>query len=72
MPLLVAPALAAGSLAAQEQPHLPVRPGLALRPWRDDDAPAGRAGFTEEGVARFPVRHAHDMHRHARLAAGPQ
>ncbi|WP_430502137.1 GNAT family N-acetyltransferase [Micromonospora trifolii] len=56
MPLLVAPAMPAGSLAAQEQPHLPVRPGLALRPWRDDDAPAVRAAFGCPAIQRWHVR----------------
>ncbi|RAO04648.1 hypothetical protein GAR05_00511 [Micromonospora saelicesensis] len=56
MPLLVAPALAAGSFAAQEQPHLPVRPGLALRPWRDDDVPAVRAAFDCPQIQRWHVR----------------
>ncbi|WP_328654169.1 GNAT family N-acetyltransferase [Micromonospora sp. NBC_00330] len=56
MPLLVAPALPAGSLAAQEQPHLPVRPGLALRPWRDDDAPTVRAAFNCPQIQRWHVR----------------
>lgn len=46
----------AGSLAAQEQPHLPVRPGLALRPWRDDDAPAVRAAFDCPQIQRWHVR----------------
>lgn len=56
MPLLVAPALPAGSLAAQEQPHLPIRPGLALRPWRDHDAPAVRAAFDCPVIQRWHVR----------------
>jgi ribosomal-protein-alanine N-acetyltransferase len=56
MTLLVAPALPAGSLAATEQPHLPVRPGLALRPWRDDDAPAVRAAFGCPAIQRWHVR----------------
>ncbi|MET8262746.1 GNAT family N-acetyltransferase [Micromonospora arida] len=56
MPLLVVPAMPAGSLAAQEQPHLPVRPGLALRPWRDDDAPAVRAAFDCPQIQRWHVR----------------
>lgn len=56
MPLLVAPALPSGSLAAQEQPHLPVRPGLALRPWRDDDTPAVRAAFDCPQIQRWHVR----------------
>ncbi|MET8087556.1 GNAT family N-acetyltransferase [Micromonospora sp. NPDC005237] len=56
MPLLVAPALPAGSLAAQEQPHLPVRPGLTLRPWRDDDAPLVRAAFDCPAIQRWHVR----------------
>ncbi|MEU4475081.1 GNAT family N-acetyltransferase [Micromonospora sp. NPDC023888] len=56
MPLLVTPALAAGSLGAREQPHLPVRPGLALRPWRVDDAPAVRAAFDCAQIQRWHVR----------------
>ncbi|MGC4816214.1 GNAT family N-acetyltransferase [Micromonospora sp. DT63] len=56
MPLLVTPAVPAGRLAAQEQPHLPVRPGLALRPWRDDDAPAVRAAFDCPVIQRWHAR----------------
>ncbi|WCN78621.1 GNAT family N-acetyltransferase [Micromonospora sp. LH3U1] len=56
MPLLVAPALPAGSVGAQDQPHLPVRPGLALRPWRDDDAPAVRVAFDCPAIQRWHVR----------------
>ncbi|MEU8331791.1 GNAT family N-acetyltransferase [Micromonospora sp. NPDC048839] len=56
MPLLVAPALPAGSLGAQQQPDLPVRPGLALRPWRLDDAPAVRAAFDCARIQRWHVR----------------
>ncbi|WP_433133986.1 GNAT family N-acetyltransferase [Micromonospora sp. CA-240977] len=55
MPLLVAPALPAGSFAAQEQPHLPVRPALALRPWRDDDAPTVRVAFDCPAIQRWHV-----------------
>ncbi|GGO29144.1 GNAT family N-acetyltransferase [Micromonospora parathelypteridis] len=56
MPLLVAPALPVGSLGSQEQPHLPVRPGLALRPWRDDDATAVRVAFDCPAIQRWHVR----------------
>ncbi|MEV7328152.1 GNAT family N-acetyltransferase [Micromonospora sp. NPDC093244] len=56
MPLLVAPALPAGSLGARKQPHLPVRSGLALRPWRTDDAPAVRAAFDCRAIQRWHVR----------------
>ena len=56
MPLLVTPALPAGSLGAREQPHLRVRPGLTLRPWRDDDAPAVRAAFDCPRIQRWHVR----------------
>ncbi|MGC4856923.1 GNAT family N-acetyltransferase [Micromonospora sp. DT4] len=56
MPLLVTPALPPGSLAAQEQPHLRVRPGLALRPWRDEDAPVVRAAFDCPTIQRWHVR----------------
>lgn len=55
MPLLVTPALPAGSLAAQAQPHLEVRAGLALRPWRDHDAPAVRAAFGCPAIQRWHV-----------------
>ncbi|MET7707718.1 GNAT family protein [Micromonospora sp. NPDC005413] len=60
MPLLVAPALSAGSLGAQEQPHLPVRPGLALRPWCDEDAPAVRVAFDCPAIQRWHVRRLDD------------
>ncbi|MBM0276273.1 GNAT family N-acetyltransferase [Micromonospora tarensis] len=56
MPLLVAPALPAGTLGAQDQPRLPVRPGLALRPWRLDDATAVRAAFDCPAIQRWHVR----------------
>ncbi|MEU7589608.1 GNAT family N-acetyltransferase [Micromonospora sp. NPDC049230] len=56
MPLLVAPALPAGSLAAQEQPHLPVRPGLTLRPWHAADATAVRVAFDCPVIQRWHVR----------------
>ncbi|MFF4880163.1 GNAT family N-acetyltransferase [Micromonospora sp. NPDC000668] len=60
MPLLVAPAMPAGSLGAQTQPHLPVRPGLALRGWRDDDASAVRAAFDCPAIQRWHVRRLDD------------
>ncbi|MGC5310722.1 GNAT family N-acetyltransferase [Micromonospora zamorensis] len=56
MPSLVAPALSAGSLGGQDQPHLPVRPGLALRPWRDDDAAVVRIAFDCPAIQRWHVR----------------
>ncbi|MBM0231048.1 GNAT family N-acetyltransferase [Micromonospora sp. STR1_7] len=56
MPLLVAPALPAGSIGGQEQPHLPVRPGLALRAWRDDDGPSVRVAFNCPAIQRWHVR----------------
>ncbi|MGC4814368.1 GNAT family N-acetyltransferase [Micromonospora sp. DT228] len=56
MPSLVTSALPAGSLGAQAQPDLPVRPGLALRPWRVDDAPAVRAAFDCPRIQRWHVR----------------
>ncbi|MFG1882534.1 GNAT family N-acetyltransferase [Micromonospora sp. NPDC049102] len=66
MPLLVTPALPAGRLAAQEQPHLPVRPGLALRPWRDDDAPVVRAAFDCPAIRRWHVLRLDDDDAEAR------
>ncbi|MEH1168480.1 GNAT family N-acetyltransferase [Micromonospora sp. CPCC 205539] len=56
MPLLVAPALPAGSLGARAQPRLAVRPGLALRPWRSADAPVVRAAFDCPAIQRWHVR----------------
>ncbi|GAA2191767.1 GNAT family N-acetyltransferase [Micromonospora lupini] len=53
MPLLVTPALPAGSLATREQPHLAVRPGLTLRPWHDGDAPVVRAAFDCPAIQRW-------------------
>ncbi|MEV4765676.1 GNAT family N-acetyltransferase [Micromonospora chokoriensis] len=55
MPLLVETALPVGSLGAQEQPDLPVRPGLALRPWRVGDATAVRAAFDCPDIQRWHV-----------------
>ncbi|WP_405432743.1 GNAT family N-acetyltransferase [Micromonospora sp. NBC_00617] len=60
MPLLVTPAVPAGRLAAQEQPHLQVRPGLTLRPWRDEDAPLVRAAFECPAIQRWHVRRLDD------------
>ncbi|WFE99306.1 GNAT family N-acetyltransferase [Micromonospora sp. WMMD964] len=55
MPMLVAPALPTGSLAAEEQPRLRVRPGLALRPWRVEDATAVQAAFDCPNIQRWHV-----------------
>jgi [ribosomal protein S5]-alanine N-acetyltransferase len=56
VPLLVGPALPAGSLRVLEQPRLDVDPHLALRPWRPQDAPAVRAAFACPDIQRWHVR----------------
>jgi ribosomal-protein-alanine N-acetyltransferase len=56
MPLLVGPALAAGSLRKLEQPRLGVDGQLALRPWRADDDAVVRAAFACPDIQRWHVR----------------
>ncbi|MGY0231821.1 GNAT family N-acetyltransferase [Longispora urticae] len=61
MPLLVPPALPAGSLSDHQQPHLPVDGGLSLRPWRESDAEAVRTAFDCPDVQRWHVRRLDDL-----------
>ena len=56
MPLLVDPALPAGSLRTVEQPLLRVDEQLVLRPWRADDAATVRAAFACPDIQRWHVR----------------
>jgi RimJ/RimL family protein N-acetyltransferase len=55
VPLLVDPALPAGSLRTLGQPRLDVD-GLTLRPWRPDDLPVVRAAFDCPVIQRWHVR----------------
>lgn len=56
VPLLVGPALPAGSLRAFEQPCLDVDERLVLRPWREDDAAIVRTAFGCPDIQRWHVR----------------
>ncbi|MFC9883843.1 GNAT family N-acetyltransferase [Streptomyces libani] len=56
MPYLVPPCIPPGSLAALDQPSVPVKGGLLLRPWRQTDAAALAAAFTDPGIQRWHVR----------------
>ncbi|MEN3305395.1 MAG: hypothetical protein V7603_1597 [Micromonosporaceae bacterium] len=56
MPVLVEPALPAGTLRALAQPRLTVDERLVLRPWRDGDAATVRAAFACPDIQRWHVR----------------
>lgn len=56
MPLLVSPALPAGTLRDLEQPHLTVDDELTLRPWLRTDAPMVQAAFDCPNIQRWHVR----------------
>ena len=56
MPLLVGPALSAGSLRALGQPHLGIDDRMALRPWREGDAATVMAAFACPDIQRWHVR----------------
>lgn len=58
MPSLVAPAMAAGSLAASDQPVLQVPGAVSLRPWLLADAAAVMAAFQDPVIQRWHVRRA--------------
>ncbi|GAA4582553.1 GNAT family N-acetyltransferase [Planotetraspora phitsanulokensis] len=58
MPLLVTPAIPAGTLAASGQPTLSLGDGARLRPWRLDDAEAVREAFQDPEIQRWHVRRA--------------
>jgi RimJ/RimL family protein N-acetyltransferase len=55
MPLLVDPALPAGTLRDLDQPHLEVDE-LTLRPWLPADAPMVQTAFTCSDIQRWHVR----------------
>ncbi|MFF2506686.1 GNAT family N-acetyltransferase [Streptomyces sp. NPDC058067] len=56
MPMTIAQVLTPGSLAAGPQPTLDVDGGLVLRPWRDEDAPAVHAAFSDPSIQRWHAR----------------
>jgi RimJ/RimL family protein N-acetyltransferase len=56
VPLLITPALSAGSLRGDGQPRLDADGGLALRPWRGGDAAAVRAAYGCPAIQRWHVR----------------
>ncbi|NUK13495.1 GNAT family N-acetyltransferase, partial [Streptomyces lunaelactis] len=58
MPSLVAPAMSAGHLAESDQPTLPVRGDVLLRPWLLTDAAALMQAFQDPAIQRWHVRRA--------------
>lgn len=58
MPLLVAPAIPAGTLAAARQPTLPLGDDAVLRPWLLTDAEAVTAAYQDPAIQRWYVRRA--------------
>ncbi|NEA35759.1 GNAT family N-acetyltransferase [Streptomyces sp. SID13031] len=56
MPVLVDPALPAGTLRDLEQPHLTVDEELVLRPWSAADAPMVQTAFSCPDIQRWHVR----------------
>lgn len=58
MPSLITPAMPAGTLAATDQPTLPVGAGVVLRPWLLTDAAAVTAAFQDPEIQRWHLRRA--------------
>jgi RimJ/RimL family protein N-acetyltransferase len=56
VPLLVDPALPAGTLRGITQPRLATNNGLVLRPWRQDDAEAVLTAFACPEIQQWHVR----------------
>jgi RimJ/RimL family protein N-acetyltransferase len=56
MPLLVGPALPAGTFSARDQPRIDVDDRLVLRPWVAADAAVVRDVFADPAVQRWHVR----------------
>jgi [ribosomal protein S5]-alanine N-acetyltransferase len=61
MPDLVSPAVAAGSIAQSDQPWIPVRPDVVLRPWELVDAEAVMQAFGDPDIQRWHVRRAESV-----------
>ncbi|MFK0169952.1 GNAT family N-acetyltransferase [Streptomyces sp. NPDC090306] len=58
MPLLAAPTITAGTLAALGQPVLPMDGGGMLRPWREADAASVVEAYADPHIQRWHVRRA--------------
>ncbi|MEV6162838.1 GNAT family protein [Streptomyces sp. NPDC052052] len=58
MPYLVPPLIPAGRLADSAQPDLALGDDLLLRPWRETDAPAVLAAFTDPVIQHWHLRRA--------------
>lgn len=56
VPVLVDPAVPAGSLQGQRQPRIEVDDQLVLRPWHEGDASAVRTAFDCQEIQRWHVR----------------
>jgi RimJ/RimL family protein N-acetyltransferase len=50
------PAIPAGALAADPQPHLPTPDGLLLRPWEDSDAPVFLSAYRDPAIRHWHTR----------------
>ncbi|MGW7080804.1 GNAT family N-acetyltransferase [Streptomyces sp. NPDC054866] len=58
MPYKIPDVVAAGALAQQEQPVIPVPGGLVIRPWAPHDAPAVYEAFQDPVLQRWHAREA--------------
>ncbi|WP_161163320.1 GNAT family N-acetyltransferase [Streptomyces sp. SID5910] len=56
MPYLTSPVLPPGTLSCVPQPVIPTGDGLALRPWRTEDAPAVHAAFQDPAIHQWHLR----------------
>ncbi|MEH1016484.1 GNAT family N-acetyltransferase [Micromonospora sp. CPCC 206060] len=63
MPALVAPAIPAGTLARQAQPHLH-GDGIHLRPWQPTDQPVVVAAYADPAIQRWHCRSMTDTEAH--------
>src|SRR5580698_4907125 len=72
MPMLVAPTIPAGSLAAQPQPTLTAGGGMLLRPWLLGDAQAVLEAYQDEAIQRWPAQRADSLAEAPEWVAGWQ
>ncbi|MBO4210785.1 GNAT family N-acetyltransferase [Micromonospora echinofusca] len=70
MPGLVTPAIPAGTLTRQPQPHL-TGDHLHLRPWRTTDRPAVVAAYTDPAIQRWHCRTMTDTEAHTWITHWP-
>ncbi|MFE0135114.1 GNAT family N-acetyltransferase [Streptomyces sp. NPDC059037] len=61
MPFKISDVVAAGTLARQAQPTIPVPGGLVIRPWSPDDAPAVYEAFQDPLIQRWHARDAESV-----------